>query len=297
MSELEHENLWQDQSGKNWSLDWYGLREGTVDCSELFPKEQLHLMFNIAGQGIGLGDRTRIAVSTSTISMCYPRSKVRASRLAGSGNHEFVILSMKQEWLKDILGEKKQSIYKTLWAAVDADTSIGKPVGHVRSMTMSEKEMATQLSDPPVEGGAMEFWYTAKVMEIIALHLFRSPEQTSAGNEEPFCLSRKRVLNERVEQVNEWLEENLEESLDLQQLAKHVGCAPHYLSRIFSQEVGKTISQQLRAMRIKKAAELMDTGKFNVTEAAFEVGYNSLSHFTKAFATETGVKPSVYLTQ
>jgi len=204
---------------------------------------------------------------------------------------------MKSQWLKKTLGDRSEGIYTALWKSVSADASLGKPVGHVRSMTLEEKDMARQLSDPPVEGDALGFWYVAKVTEIIALHLFRPLDKFRSGVEEPFCLSRKRILNDRVAQVNEWLEEHLEEALDLKRLAAHIGCAPHYLSRLFSKEVGRTISQQLRAMRVEKATELMNSGRFNVTEAAFEVGYNSLSHFTKAFTIEKGIKPSEYLAQ
>ena len=295
MAILEHEYLWSDQIESGWSLSWYGVRDGAVDCSHLFAPDQLHLVFNLSGQGIVLGDRTRIGISAATISMCFPRQGVKASRLTGGGNHEFVILSMKSKWLKRILGDRSDGVYDALWQSVSADASVVKPVGHVRAMTIAEKDMARQLSDPPVEGDALGFWYTAKVMEVLALHLFRPGDLPKQETEEPFCLSRKRILNDRVSMVNEWLEEYLDEALDLKRLAAHVGCAPHYLSRLFSKEVGKTISQQLRSMRVEKAAELMNSGRFNVTEAAFEVGYNSLSHFTKAFTVEKGVKPSDYL--
>lgn len=276
-------------------MSWYGLKEGALDCSQLLSPQKLHLIFNLSGQGIIMGERTRIGLSDSTIAMCFPRQAITASRLAGSGSHEFIILSIKADWLKKTLGDRRQSIFTALWESVSAEVDESKPVGHIRSMTLAEKNMAHQLADPPVEGDALGFWYVAKVTEIIALHLFRPVDIHNTAVGEPFCLSRKRVLNERVDQVNQWLETNLEESLDLKKLASHVGCAPHYLSRLFSKEVGKTISQQLRALRVEKAAELMDSGRFNVTEAAFEVGYNSLSHFTKAFTIEKGMKPSEYL--
>jgi len=276
-------------------MDWYGLHGGSYDCSHLFEPEQLHLMFNLSGQGVVIGERTRISVTPSTISMCFPRKAVMASRLMTGENHEFILLSMKASWLKRTLGDRSQSIYSALWASLNGDTSGGKPVGHVRSMTLAEKDMARQLSDPPVDGEASMFWYIAKVTEILALHLFRPNDKTGDAGEEPFCITRKKVSNDRVGKVNEWLVEHLEESLDLNKLAAYVGCAPHYLSRIFSKEVGCTISQQLRAIRIEKAGDLMDSGRFNVTETAFEVGYSSLSHFSKAFFQEKGMKPSDYL--
>ncbi|MBK1830510.1 helix-turn-helix transcriptional regulator [Verrucomicrobiaceae bacterium R5-34] len=295
VTDLEHEHLCRERTEAGWSLDWYGLRDRAFDCSHLFVPGQLHLMFNLSGQGVVMGERTRIGVSPSTISMCFPRSKVMASRLISGQNHEFILLSMTAEWLKKTLGHRQQSIYEALWASVSGDQGEGKPVGHVRSMTLAEKDMARQLSDPPVQGEAATFWYIAKVTEILALHLFRPTDKLSGSAEEPFCLTRKKASGDRVGKVNAWLEDHLDEPLELAKIAEHVGCAPHYLSRLFSKEVGRTISQQLRAFRIEKAAELMDSGRYNVTEAAFEVGYNSLSHFTKAFVLEKGIKPSEYL--
>src|SRR5438045_5772126 len=74
-------------------------------------------------------------------------------------------------------------------------------------------------------------------------------------------------------------------------LGQEVGCSPFYLSRIFSREVGLTIPQYLRNIRMERAAELLRSGRFNVTEAAIEVGYSSLSHFSKAFCATSGCCP------
>ncbi len=55
-----------------------------------------------------------------------------------------------------------------------------------------------------------------------------------------------------------------------------------------------TIQQFLRQARLERAAELLRAGIHNVTEAALEVGYNSLSHFTVAFREVFGCCPGLY---
>ena len=64
--------------------------------------------------------------------------------------------------------------------------------------------------------------------------------------------------------------------------------------RNFSREVGLTIPQFLRNLRMERAAELLRSGRYNVTEAAMEVGYASLSHFSKAFCETIGCCPALY---
>jgi AraC-like DNA-binding protein len=55
-----------------------------------------------------------------------------------------------------------------------------------------------------------------------------------------------------------------------------------------------TIPQYLRKLRMERAAELLKSGKYNVTEAALEVGYSSLSHFSQAFCQSMGCCPALY---
>jgi AraC-like DNA-binding protein len=55
-----------------------------------------------------------------------------------------------------------------------------------------------------------------------------------------------------------------------------------------------TISRYLGNLRLERAAELLRSGRLNVTEAATAVGYSSLSHFSKAFAEMFGVSPCVF---
>tara|TARA_B100000530_G_scaffold141948_1_gene88858 strand:- start:148 stop:450 length:303 start_codon:yes stop_codon:yes gene_type:complete len=95
-----------------------------------------------------------------------------------------------------------------------------------------------------------------------------------------------------VEKAKEYLLNNYADPMNLTALAKATSCSEHYLSRLFSKETGMTLSRYLRAVRIQKASELLETGKMNVTEAAFEVGYQSLSHFARAFREEKGINPS-----
>ena len=45
---------------------------------------------------------------------------------------------------------------------------------------------------------------------------------------------------------------------------------------------------------MERAAELLEAGRHNVTEAALEVGYNSLSHFSAAFHETFGCCPGLY---
>ena len=90
------------------------------------------------------------------------------------------------------------------------------------------------------------------------------------------------------------LRERLVAPTSLEEIGRKVGCSPFYLSRTFSAEMGTTIPQYLRKLRMERAAELLRSGKCNVTEAAFEVGYSSLSHLSQAFCQTMGCCPGLY---
>ena len=50
----------------------------------------------------------------------------------------------------------------------------------------------------------------------------------------------------------------------------------------------------VRTIRLKRAAELLRSGKYNVTEVSELVGFNTPRYFTKHFREMYGVRPSEY---
>jgi len=143
---------------------------------------------------------------------------------------------------------------------------------------------------PPVEGPARAFWYESQVKALLALLCFIP----ARGEDEFFCSRQKRLARSRVAKAKARLESRLDETFDLNRLAAEVGCSGSYLSRTFSMTTGMTISHYLRKKRVERAAELLLTGRYNVSEVAVEVGYQSLSHFSKAFHQVKGCLPSKF---
>lgn len=160
--------------------------------------------------------------------------------------------------------------------------------------TLAKAEILSQvvpaLRSPAVSGVARAFWYESQWKTLLALLCF----VPAKGEEEFFCSRQKRLAQVRVQRAKAKLEARLDEALDLNRLSEEVGCSASYLSRTFSATTGMTISQYLRKRRIERAADLLVTGRYNVSEVAVEVGYQSLSHFSKAFLQEKGCLPSKY---
>lgn len=97
-----------------------------------------------------------------------------------------------------------------------------------------------------------------------------------------------------VQQVVGFLTANHQGQLKLESVAAHVGLSPSYLDRVFKQETSETPRSLLEKIRVDKASHLLKhTDKSNL-EICFEVGFQSTSHFYKAFRRAKGVSPSEY---
>jgi AraC-like DNA-binding protein len=155
-------------------------------------------------------------------------------------------------------------------------------------MTSEQHQVVASLLAPPVSKVAQSLWYQSKALELMSHFLFAPKDP------EFFCMRQKRVARDRVERTKELLARDLANPPTLEMLGREVGCSSFYLSRSFSREVGLTIPQYLRKLRMERAAALLRSGRYNVTEAATEVGYASLSHFSKAFCETIGCCPVLY---
>jgi len=87
---------------------------------------------------------------------------------------------------------------------------------------------------------------------------------------------------------------NYPEKLCQATAAKLCDLSPFQFSRVFKKEHGVTFRDFVVRVRISQAAELMKQSRVSVTDAAFVVGFNDLSHFARMFRRQLGVCPSQY---
>lgn len=195
-------------------------------------------------------------------------------------------------WLEAKLSETTTPILPELVPIVQSEPSVENWPGiAVQDLLETERTWARSWMAPHLCEAARKLLDEARLTEF----LFRSIFATNTTPD--LVQSRtKRVATERVNKVKALLRQRLDTTIPLEKLAKLAGCTSSYLSRTFSEIEGVTLTVWLRKTRIDRAAELLASGKCNVSEAALEVGYQSLSHFSRAFREEKGTMPSHWAT-
>ncbi len=265
---------------------------------DLMRENTLHIIFNISGNLLIFDDNVRLNIIPGTLAIwhrginTHPHINQLAKESTEENNEqETVVISTPLNWLETTFGKKKEALHPALQIILNQSSS-SLELGKIRSMLVNEINLARDLISPPVFATAMPYWYAAKVMEVITLHLFTNIDT----HDNSLFKNQIKSTNQRlITLAIDWLNQNLDEPLNLKALARHLGCSSQYISRIFSEHTGKTLTLTLRTIRINRAAELLTSRDYNVTEAAMEVGYSSLSHFTKVFISEKGVKPSQFV--
>ena len=77
-------------------------------------------------------------------------------------------------------------------------------------------------------------------------------------------------------------------------IAQHLGISEGHLSHTFKKETDYTLLNYLTRFRIQKAMALLREGRVKVYEAAEQVGYRDVTHFSATFKKVVGVSPSEY---
>ena len=87
-----------------------------------------------------------------------------------------------------------------------------------------------------------------------------------------------------------------EQFITLQQvddLANQLHISTSYLARVFKRQVGTSVYEYIRNMKFAYAVKLLAEGR-SVTEACFDSGFNSYSHFIQMFKRKYGTTPHKY---
>ena len=273
--------------GAGYSFEWHDFQaKREFDWAPSFHPDCVELCLNLDGNGFVEGRGSRADFGPNTAGFYFRQQEPLSAKRAAGERHQFLTVEFSCPFLTKHLAETKAMLHPVVRAAVE-----GCPCEHVTGatvrLTTQQLQTIATLRQPPVYAAAQPVWYQCKALELAVTFLLK-PE------EELFCTRQQRMAQERVEQVIFLLKQNLAAPPTLEDLGRKIGCSHFYLSRVFSSQTGQTITQYLRQLRMERAAELLKSREYNVTEVALEVGYNSLSHFSQAFHEAFGCCPGLY---
>jgi len=103
------------------------------------------------------------------------------------------------------------------------------------------------------------------------------------------------IDNEFLNKALSIAEENISNSqFNSESFAEKMFVSKSQLNRKLQALTGRGPAEFVRFIRLKRAAQLLLERQFSVTQVAFEVGFNSPSHFTKAFQQQYSCLPSEF---
>ncbi len=99
---------------------------------------------------------------------------------------------------------------------------------------------------------------------------------------------------EQIQQTIEYLEDHMDEEINIEHLAKIASLSPFYFQRLFSRLVKKPVAEYIKLRRMAKATlALLDKDK-RILDIALDLGFTSHEHFTRTFKDTFGMTPDEY---
>ncbi|MCP3872039.1 MAG: helix-turn-helix transcriptional regulator [Desulfobacteraceae bacterium] len=152
---------------------------------------------------------------------------------------------------------------------------------HIGRISASMHSALYEILNCPYTGTIRKIFMESKALELVAYKLVQL-KASETGFEQPNNLNREE--NDQIHYAKLLLVNNMENPPTLFDLARKVGLSHTKLNAGFRKIYGTTVFGCLQRIRLEHAKYLMGKEGFNVTEAAFAVGYNSVPSFSRAFS-------------
>jgi len=97
-----------------------------------------------------------------------------------------------------------------------------------------------------------------------------------------------------IRRARDFIAENQAEDLSLGQVAKAVNTSTFHFCKMIKKATGLNFTEYVSRVRVEKARNLLLNPNLRISEIAYEVGFQSLTHFNRVFKKFTGLSPTDY---
>ncbi|MDD4688443.1 MAG: AraC family transcriptional regulator [Eubacteriales bacterium] len=244
----------------------------THDCYELYYLIEGELIFNTESESY-LMRKGSIALFPPGVShKSYPKD---------DPHHRRILIYLKESFIREFL---------------ELDSKFMKcfDYGHIQLMKVQQKRLESFLDQIMNEfyrdDETRNMVMVKSLLGIIICYINRFCQE----NNKITTTLEDSIPSGNISRAVSHINNHYANDITLSSTAQALGINPSYLSRSFKAAMDCNFSDYLTNVRINKAIVLLLNSDKNITEIAFEVGYNSSNHFCKAFRLAMGISPLRY---
>ncbi len=99
---------------------------------------------------------------------------------------------------------------------------------------------------------------------------------------------------EQIQQTIEYIENHLDQEINIENLSRIALLSPFYYQRLFSRLVKKPAAEYVKLRRLAKATDSLLQKDKRILDVALDLGFSSHEHFTRTFKDTFGMTPDDY---
>jgi two-component system response regulator YesN len=107
-------------------------------------------------------------------------------------------------------------------------------------------------------------------------------------------MKRQRQKRKLIQELMEYVEQNLDKKITLKEAASHFGFTPNYLGFVFKEDTGEAFSDYLTRVKLERVCELLKDPTLKIYEIADRMGYINIIYFNRQFKQAMGLTPGEY---
>ena len=158
-------------------------------------------------------------------------------------------------------------------------------------LDISNQEMLIPSSGAPYGSGQV----IQLNLELLLILLLRQElgEEDAAMKRAP--ITEDQDMQSIVAAAEAFMRSHLDGSIHLDDICKNIGVSRTTLKRLFRQTLSMSVMEHYQSLRLQEACRHLRTGRVNVSQIAYELGYSSLPAFSRQFKQILGITPREYI--
>ena len=263
---------------KSQTFEVFHYRQPRPDTVEVHHHDFYEVYFLLGGEIEYWVDGRILRMHPGDLLLIHPMELHRPILNEANRIYERIVLWINKEYLEGLEGENLSRCF---------DTDQPQHAHLIRPTAAERTALTARLGELVREYYSREFGSELSAYGLFLqfmVQLNRMALQAQSRQEE------SRQLSELVGNVLQYIGENLEQSLSLEQLADRFYISKYHLSHAFSREVGVSVYRYIMLRRLLLARQLLIAGE-PAGQVCRNCGFSDYTSFYRAFKSEYGISP------